>query len=89
MARPGSKANSALPDNMYVRHRKRKATYYTIIKGERITLGSERGKGETKLGELINGKRTADMTVDMCAQFIAHHRALIEHDAVELAESTV
>lgn len=89
MGRPRSKANGSLPDHMYVWHGKRKTTYYTIIKGERIALGADRHEAEIKLRELINGKPTAGTIADMCAQFIAYHRVAIVAGRPELAETTV
>lgn len=89
MARPRSKANAALPDHMDVRHGKRTTTYYALIKGERINLGHDRKEADTKLRELINGAPVAGTIADMCAQFIAYHRARIAANQPELAESTV
>lgn len=94
MPRPRSKAKGALPKHMDVRHGKRTTTYYAVIRGvsgktERINLGHDRAAADRKLAELVNGKPTAGTIADMCAQFIAHHRALIEAGDPELAESTL
>jgi integrase len=89
MPRPRSKATAALPKYMDVRHGKRTTTYYALLKGARINLGHDRAAAERRLRELIDGKPTAGTIADMCAQFIAHHRALIAAGTGELAEITL
>jgi integrase len=89
MARPRSKANGALPEYMDVRHGKRTTTYYALIQGKRINLGHDRQAADVKLRELINGSPTAGTIADMCGQFIAYQRMVLEAGKAELAESTI
>lgn len=75
---------------VYVKHGRYKDTYYTIINKKYHGLGNDRAAAEREAKALHGGGYAKGSIADMCKQFIAFQRKLIEEgDSAALAKRTV
>lgn len=75
---------------VYVKHGRYKDTYYTIINKKYHGLGNDRAAAEREAKALQGGGYGKGSIADMCKQFIAFQRKLIEEgDSAALAKRTV